>query len=144
VSEVWSDHLSSVFSVTALQRQLADDPRRLLWRTLLVRGEARARGCREEAGTLVLCTPRQVVLTDPGPTLTDTALPLVLVRPDPLLSVVRHLPLRGRVLPPPQVVHWRQVAIYRVQLRALADTAGGRASYEALLLDAAPVALGEG
>jgi hypothetical protein len=107
----------SVLSATALQRQLAHDPQRWLGRTLLVRGVAIARGCRIEAGTLVLCSPRQVFLTDPGPkpqaVLTDlypmllaAALPLVSARPDPLLTVMRHLPLLGRVLPPPQVVHW--------------------------------------
>jgi hypothetical protein len=65
-------------------------------------------------------------------------LPLVSARSDPLLTVVRHLPLVRSVAAPPQVVHWGQVAVYRVQLRTLADASGGRASYEAVLLDAAP------
>jgi hypothetical protein len=135
---------SPVYSVAQLHSHLEKDPRRWLGQTLLVRGAVFARGCREEAGTLVLCSPRQVVLTDAGPTLTVAALPLASARPDPWLTVVRHLPLLGGILPPPQVVHWGQVAVYRVQLRTLVDTAGGRAAYAALLLDAAPGALGEG
>jgi hypothetical protein len=68
---------------------------------------------------------------------------LVRAHADPFLTVVRHLLLVGSILPPLQVVHWGRVAVYRVQLRTLADTSGGSASYEALPLDAAPGILGE-
>jgi hypothetical protein len=131
-------HRSPVYSVAKLRSHLLEDPQPWLGRTLLVRGEAIARGCRAEAGTLVLCSPRLVFLTDPGPTLAGASLPLVSASPDPWLTSVRRLPLLGSVLPPPQVVHWGQVAVYRVRVRSRADTSGGPASYEAVLLDAAP------
>jgi hypothetical protein len=136
-------HRSPVYSVADVRSHLLEDPRGWLGRTLLVRGETIARGCREEAGTLVLCSPQVVSLTDPDPTLAGASLPLVSARPDPVLTIVRHLPLVRSVAVPPQVVRWGQVAVYRVQLRTLADTSGGSASYEALLLDAAPGTLGE-
>jgi hypothetical protein len=129
---------SPVYSVADLRRHLAADPRRWLGRTLLVRGEAIAVVCATEAGTPVLCAPPRVILTDPYPSPAVVPLSLAPARPDPLLTVVRHLPLVSTVLPPPQVIHWEQVAVYRVQLRPPADTSGGSDSYEALLLDAAP------
>jgi hypothetical protein len=134
----WPFHRSPVYSVADLRSHLEADPRRWLGRTLLVRGAAIAGGCREAAGTLVLCTSWRVFLTDPGPTLAGAVLPLVSASPDPWLSSVRRLPLLGSVLPPPQVVHWGQVAVYRVRLRSPAGTSGESASYEALLVDAAP------
>jgi hypothetical protein len=131
---------SPVYSVADLRRHLAQDPRPWLGRTLLVRGAAIAPGCREEAGTLVLCSPQVVFLADPGPELAGASLPLVSARPDPLLTLVRHLPLIRSVAAPPQVVHWGQVAVYRVQLRTLADASAGSA-HAAVLLDAALGAL---
>ena len=87
---------------------------------------------------LVLCSPRLVFLTDPGPTLAGASLPLVSASPDPWLTSVRRLPLIGRFAPPPQVIRWEQVAVYRVRLRSPAGTSGESGSYEALLVDAAP------
>jgi hypothetical protein len=135
---------SPVYSVADLRSHLAADPRRWLGRMLLVRGEAIARACVEHAATLILCAPPRVSLTDPGPMLAGVALPLLSARRDPLLTVVRHLPLLRSIATPPQVVHWGQVAVYRVQVRRRADTSGGHASYEAVLLDAAPGVVGEG
>jgi hypothetical protein len=130
-------HRSPVYSVADVRSHLAQDPRRWLGRTLLVRGEANVSGCREAAATLVLCAPLRAYLTDPSPAPAVAVLPLVAARPDPLLTLVRHLPLVGSVAAPPQVVHWGLAAVYRVQLRMLAATSGGRA-YAAVLLDAAP------
>jgi hypothetical protein len=128
-----------VYSVADVRSHLAEDPRRWLGRTLLVRGEAIAAACVESAATAILCAPPRVFLTDPGPSLAvRPLLPLVSASPDPWLTSVRRLPLLGSVLPPSQVVHWGQVAVYRVQVRSRADTSSGPASYEAVLLDAAP------
>jgi hypothetical protein len=78
------------------------------------------------------------VLADLGPSLAVVPLSLAPAGTDPLLAAARRLTLVGSVLPPPQVVHWGRVAVYRVQLRALPGAFGGSASFQALLLDAAP------
>jgi hypothetical protein len=58
--------------------------------------------------------------------------------PDPLLTLVRQLPLADQVLPPPQVVQWWVVATYRVRLAALpANSCPTAPCYGAVLLDAA-------
>jgi hypothetical protein len=130
---------SLVYSVVDLRRHLAEDPRPWLGRRLLVRGEAIAVACPVDPGTPGLCAPPWGYLTDPGPSLAVDPLPLEWAGADPLLTAVRHLPLLGDFIPPPQVVHWEQVAVYRVQLRAAAiGVCGIPPCYEALLLDAAP------
>jgi hypothetical protein len=58
---------------------------------------------------------------------------------DPLLAVVRRVPLMGGLLPAPQELDWGEVATYQVELRATPDgPCGDGACYEALVLDAAP------
>jgi hypothetical protein len=136
------DH-GPVYSVAALRSHLAEDPGRWLGRTLRVRGEAIAVACTTEAGRPVPCAPT-AYLADPGPSLAVVPVSLAPAGTDPLLAAARRLPLLGSVLPPPQAVRWGRAAVCRVQLRTLADPFGGSAAYEALLLDAAPGAVGEG
>jgi hypothetical protein len=58
--------------------------------------------------------------------------------PDPLLAVVRRVPLLSGLLPAPEAVNWGTVATYRVQLRVMPDKpCGDTTCYEAMLLDAA-------
>jgi hypothetical protein len=135
---------SPVYSVSDLRSHLAKDPRGWLGRGLLVRGEAIAVACAEDAGTPVPCAPPRGYLIDPDPSLAVEPLPLGWAGPDPLLTMVRRLPLVGPFIPAPRVVHWERVAVYRVQLRAATGLCGVPPCYEALLLDAAPGALGEG
>jgi hypothetical protein len=68
-----------------------------------------------------------------------TSKPLLLTwaAPDPLLTLVRRLPLAGQVLSPPQVVRWWVVATYRVRLAALpANACPAPPCFGAVLLDA--------
>jgi hypothetical protein len=135
----WSFNVSPVYSVAALRARLAGDPRPWLGRRLLVRGEAIVVACPTDPGTPVLCPPPWGYLTDPGPSLAVEPLPLEWAGTDPLLTAVRRLPLVADFIPPPQVVHWEQVAVYRVQLRAAAiGLCGMPPCYEVVLLDAAP------
>jgi hypothetical protein len=127
-----------VYTLAALHGLVDREPAHWLGRTLLVQGEAIATSCVERAGTLVLCAPPRMFLTEPDSKAGVALLPLDWAGIDPLLAGLRRLPLVGGFAPPPQVVHWEQVAVYRVQLRTPADTSGGSDSYEALLLDAAP------
>jgi hypothetical protein len=128
-----------VYSVAQLHSHLEKEPRRWLGRTLLVRGKAMAAACVESAATAILCAPPRVFLTDPDPSLAvRPLLPLAAAGSDPWLTSVRRLPLIGRFAPPPQVIRWEQVAVYRVRLRSPAGTSGERGSYEALLVDALP------
>src|SRR5262249_29630546 len=86
-----------VYTRAALHGLVDREPARWLGRTLLVQGEAIATSCVERAGTLILCAPPRVFLTDPGPSLAvRPLLPLVSASPDPWLTAVRRLPLIGR------------------------------------------------
>jgi hypothetical protein len=86
-----------------------------------------------------MCRPPGIVLGDADPAEIVAPLPLVWASPNPLLGVVRRVPLLGDLLPAPQAVIWEEVATYRVELRAMSDESCGAATcYEALVLDAAP------
>jgi hypothetical protein len=136
-----------VYTVTALQAHLAQEPAVWVHRTVRVRALAEADGCaRWDRAERPSCLEWQVLLFDPGAD--ARAHPLALV-PGPvlaLLTVLRRLPFLRRLVLAPQRVHWEAVATYRIQLRAVSappnDPAPCRC--EALLLDAAPDArLGE-
>jgi hypothetical protein len=61
-----------------------------------------------------------------------------------VLSFARRIPVLSSMLPDPQVLHWEVVYTYRVRLRAGPfPFCGIGPCYAALLLDAAPGALGE-
>jgi hypothetical protein len=66
-------------------------------------------------------------------------------RPDGLTALLRRIPLVRALVGGPQVVQWDVAATYQVRLQAVDGShCGGGPCYEALLLDAAPGALGEG
>jgi hypothetical protein len=139
------DH-GPVYTVAQVQAQLARRPRAWTNRALLLRGVAEVAGCVVDTpdGQL-LCGPARAVLGDAGPPPTGASLPLALAGSDPLLAVVRRVPLLGGLLPAGQMVHWGEVATYRVELRVMPDQVCGAATcYGALLLDAAPTSSGEG
>jgi hypothetical protein len=93
----------------------------------------------EEVDAEPACAAQRAALDDADPAPTGGPLPLVRAGPDPLLAVVRRVPLLGGLLPVPQVVDWGEVVTYRVELRTTADEpCGAGACYEAMVLDAAP------
>jgi hypothetical protein len=135
----WPDRPTE-YSVTQVEAQLASHPRAWTDRTLLLRGMAVATGCfAQTADKPALCVPQRMLLGDTDPTATGAPLPLALAGTDPLLAIVRRIPLLGSFVPAPQVVHWDVAATYRVHLRATDEAlCGGPPCYEALLLEAVP------
>jgi hypothetical protein len=58
------------------------------------------------------------------------------------MASLRGLPVLGKLMPPPQLLRWEEVATYRVQLRAVpAAACPARPCYVRLVLDATPDAL---
>jgi hypothetical protein len=59
---------------------------------------------------------------------------------NPLLALLRRLPLVGRLVPGPQLLRWGRPAIYRVQVQdAAGRSPNATRHYAAVLLDPAPV-----
>jgi hypothetical protein len=142
---------SPVYTVTELRGSLRQDPGAWVGHVVLVRGTVTGCGfglpC--PAVMVVRCTTRGPCrpLGPPGMMLVDQptaswlrGLPVQLGAENPQLAFLRHLPLVGRVVPPPQVVHWGIPAVYRVQLQPWQwSVCGSSPCYEAVLEDAAPV-----
>ena len=133
----------TVYSVAAVNAYLANDPGSWLGRTIQVRGEivpciavpsAGGGPCAEltpDSGRL------EGYLKSGMPT--AVALPVMHAGLDPVRSVVRWVPLLGRLVPAPQELHWGVVATYRVQLASVPNSiCGAGACAEARLLDSAP------
>jgi hypothetical protein len=133
----WPDRPTE-YSVTQVEAQLASHPRAWTDRTLLLRGVVVATGCfAQTADKAASCVPQRMTLDDADPTASGAPLPLALAGPNPLLTIVRRIPLLGSFVPASQVVHWDVAATYRVQLRATVEAlCGGPPCYEALLLEA--------
>jgi hypothetical protein len=69
---------------------------------------------------------------------------LVPLDPPPAVAVLRRLPLLRGLVPAPQALRWGAVATYRVRLQAIPESiCDSDICFEALLLDAAPGAVGE-
>jgi hypothetical protein len=131
-----------VYTVAAVQDSLARRPAAWVGWVVGVRGIAVRSGCLSwPSPEITTCQGwGQSILLDPGEL---TALPLTLGAPNPLLALLSRLPLAGRLLPPPQAVHWGAVTTYWVQLRAApAGSCPSSPCYRALLLDAARDGLG--
>jgi hypothetical protein len=133
--------LVPVYSLAEVRAHLARDPGAWVGRIVEVRGRAVGAHCLWPAAAPDACPdPQPSSLVDPS-----GALPLTAGAAAPLLAAVRRVPLLWRVLPAPQVVDWAAPATYRVQLLAApAADCGHPPCFRALLLDAAPDALGEG
>jgi hypothetical protein len=131
-----------VYSIAMVRAQLARDPDRWVGRTILVRGEVVPCVAMPIAvnGRCAALAPRDWQPSSPTPWRTTIdPLPIVHAGLDPFLTPLRRLPLLRDMLPTPQVLQWGAVTIYRVRLRASANSiCGTGACYEALLLDAAP------
>lgn len=127
-------------SVASVRAGLAHDPRGWVGRPVLVRGvlsslipSPRLYGYNAQppgfAGMLV---DQGVVLPAPG-------LALLWGSPDPLLSLLRQLPLVGRYAPRPQAPRWDAPTVYRVRIERVTGAGCALpACYALLLLDAAP------
>lgn len=110
----------TVYSVAQLRAGMRRQPRTWRGRTVLVRALAFPLGSQ--------CPPANpwctnVILTDRVPMLADTpTLIASAAPPDPLLGLLRRVPLVGGVIggliPDPQQVDWEQLATYRVRLSA--------------------------
>jgi hypothetical protein len=124
-----------VYTVSELRADLADNPHAWLGHTVLVRGVALGLACPPNA-SCVFAWPALVDADATGP---GSFLPLSMGPANPLLALLRRLPLVGRFVPGPQLLRWGRPAIYRVQVQDAAGTSpNGTRRYAAVLLDPAP------
>ena len=142
---------SPVYTVTELRTSLAHDPRAWAGHVVLVRGTVTGCGFGLPCPLVmaVRCSTRGPCppIGLPGMMLVDQptasrlrGFPVQLGAANPQLAFLRRLPLVGRVVPPPQVVHWGIPAVYRVQLQPTqGSVCGSSPCYEAVLEDAAQV-----
>jgi hypothetical protein len=127
--------LGPVYTVSELQAGLADNPHAWLGHTVLLRGVALVPACPPNA-SCVVAWPALVDAEAPPP---RSYLPLSMGPANPLLALLRRLPLVGRLVPGPQVLRWGRPARYRVQVQDAAGTSpNGTRHYAAVLLDPAP------
>jgi hypothetical protein len=143
--------VSPVYTVTELRTSLTHDPRAWVGHAVLVRGTVTGCGFGRLCPLVMMvrCATRGPCrpIALPGMMLVDQptaswlrGLPVQLGVETSQLAFLRHLPLVGRVVPPPQVVRWGIPAVYRVQLQPTQrSVCGSSPCYEAVLEDAAPV-----
>jgi hypothetical protein len=133
----------TVYSVAAVNANLARDPNAWLGRTIQVRGEIVPCIVIPSVGS----GPCAVLVSGSGPgeglsqslSETDDTLSVTRAGLDPFRTLVRRVPLLGRLALPPQELHWGVVATYQVQLASVPDSiCGAGACAEARLLDSAP------
>ncbi|HWE64278.1 MAG TPA: hypothetical protein VHB98_21410 [Chloroflexota bacterium] len=128
-----------IYTVAALRAHLAQDPAAWMDRPLRVRAIAAICRAWLSLAHASPCVNWQLALTDPGADDGAEALPLASGPVPPLVELLRRLPLIRIVAPAPQQPRWDAIAVYRIQLHALAcGPAQQPPCYEALLLDAAP------
>ena len=124
-----------VYTVAELRAGLADNPHVWLGHSVLVRGVVLGLSCPPNAS----CAFALPVLIDADATGPGNYLPLSVGPANPLLALLRRLPLVGRLMPGPQLLRWGRPAIYRVQVREAVGTSPRETRpYEAVLLDPAP------
>jgi hypothetical protein len=126
-----------VYTVAQVQAGMAHQPDTWVGRTVRMRGVAVPPGCVERESMLCVKTASYLAyIIDP----TRLALlPLTQGPANPLLSLLRKLPLAATLEASAQRPHWDEIAIYRVQLLvAPPATCALAPCYQALLLDAAP------
>jgi hypothetical protein len=141
---VWSKQVpSTVYSLAVLRALVERAPAHWLGRAVVVR--ALAAPCPWWGATVRLrhCADQPLVLIGCATDAPTEPLPLVRRAPSALWAILRRLPLVGSFAPAPHALPWGAVGTYRVQLRA-APTCPAPSCYEAVLVDAAPDALGEG
>jgi hypothetical protein len=124
---------NQLYSVSEVQANLERHPEAWVGRTVWVRGIVLPAGC--GASDSMPCHDKPVYVLDR----TGAALlPLAEQRLNPLLALLRRLPLVHLLMPQLQVVRWGALATYRVRLMAVpATVCGPTPCYRMLLLDAA-------
>jgi hypothetical protein len=128
-----------VYTVSELRARLADNPRAWLGHTVLVRGVALGLGLGLSCPSNASCAVAWPALVDADVAGPGSYLPLSMGPANPLLALLRRLPLVERLVPGPQLLRWGRPAIYRVQVQDVAGTsAHGTQRYAAVLLDPAP------
>jgi hypothetical protein len=133
-----------VYALSALQTGVSERPVTWVGRTLRVQAIATTGYCfRPVSIQSPACDTWRPALSDPIASVAP--LPLAWSDASLLLVFLRRLPLLGPALPPSPAVHWGSVATYRVRLAPAPATAcASPPCYQALLLDAATDAPGEG
>ena len=129
-----------VYSMAALAAHLDRDPAAWLHRTLRVHALLGGK-CVALSGLYTqVCSSWEMALTDPAGGQDVAPLPLTWGDAPPLMAVLRRLPLLGRLVPRPQIMHSSAVAPYRIRLQTTPCTAldDGPVCNGALLLDAVP------
>jgi hypothetical protein len=124
-----------IYRVADLQRAVARDPGQWLGRTALVRGRLATYDTWSAPDSIV----HAIALVDPGASYDTMALPVVLGGDDPLVALLRHVPVLGEHLPTLQAPRWGADTTYRVQFRLAPGTwCTTLPCYQAVLLDATP------
>jgi hypothetical protein len=133
----------TVYSVAAVDAHPARDPNVWLGRTIQVRGEIVPCIVIPSVGS----GPCAVLVSGSGPgegmsqslSMSDDTLSATRAGLDPFRTLVRRVPLLGRLAPAPQELHWGVVATYRVRLAVVPDSICGTGEcVEARLLDSSP------
>lgn len=124
-----------IYTVAQVRVLVVREPR--LWAGRVIVLSAEAVHCRQyvHVDAHTVCAAWQDGLIDPQATGTAASLPL---EPGPvnlLLALVRQVPIVSGVIPAAQELRWGIPSTYRVQLRALPDTACSPICYEAMVLD---------
>jgi hypothetical protein len=134
---------SAVYTVAQVRDHLARDRAAWVGRTVRIRALAEPCPARGNPYGPMGCPRPQPDLADPeGADLADP-LPLVVGSGSPLLAALRRLPLVGGWVPPLPAPPWEVLHTYQVRLQAAPGGSCGVAlCFEAVLLDAAPGALG--
>jgi hypothetical protein len=95
------DH-GPVYTVAQVHAQLKRQPGAWMNRPLLLRGVADVAACVARATDApLLCAPPRAILGDAGPPAASATLPLAWAGRNPLLAVVRRVPLLGGLRPKP-------------------------------------------
>jgi len=110
---------ATIYTVAQARAGMIRQPRSWVGRTVLVRARAFPLGANCPP-SIPWCT--NVVLADGNALLATTPTLVAMAagpaRPDPLVSLLRRVPLADRLIRQPQQVDWSHVATYRVHLSA--------------------------
>ncbi len=124
--------IGPVYTVADLRQRVVQAPRAWMGRTVRVRALVLLYRTRSDPFTW----RTHLLLIDPGAAGWVGRMPLVLGAADPVLAMLRRLPLVGPIVPHGQQARWTTAMSYRIELQAR-PSPSCPACYEAVLLDAA-------
>lgn len=128
-----------VYSVAAVDEQLAGDASG--WSGRIVHVRAIAEPCQAwgSPSDTLQCRTFQPQLVDYFDSGLENPLPLTIPAKNPLLTMLRRVPLLRGLAPAPQVLQWGEAATYLVRLQVMPGSACGIARcFQAVLQNAAP------